>query len=600
MDVIPAGSRQYRELRELRTQLNAVLNRWPEVEEQARAGLDEGLNIPDMRWALVVAQYNQRRPEAALEEMVREPALEPRSEVEAGLAIQLYRVGSCSPDDVRRVLELAERFAASEQVSGVAFVAALEMSSDMELSDSLLGRLRTFQSDFFERFPDSNIVRRFEADNVEALLGRLSEHLEETLAPGAKEYEEITQGVISGNLPYGFISAFAGKPYAEALIKRAAGFLPISSANTEISALEQEAAEQALDGPVVAETSALHTLELLRLDSKKLLANLSRILVPAEVLDDAIATRQVLNLRSTGMMGWDTQSNQPTLTEIDEERAEALATMAERLVNRVRECDIVTSRSRRARVHEIPEVARPWLVPIEIAKERNLPLLSDDFVLRAAARSEGVAAFSTLDLVTVSVAAGELKDEDYKAVLADLRRNYAADLPLDQEEILRLAAEDGWQPGPAALVLTRPAFWREPVSALSFYNKCISGVLTHEQSLLPGWCGAAIQGFSHGWPPAIVTRRAGRVLAHTMMMSSVVSEELKVALFSPLLKESRRVARSLGGDDALPAAAESLREMLEDTVGVANAAQVFAKLVDGLEGADRSVALKVFLQPPQT
>lgn len=600
MDALPAGSRQYRELRELRIQLSALLDKWPEVEEQARAGLSEGMNIPDMRWALVVAQYNQRHPEAALEEMVREPALEPRSEMEAGLAIQLYRLGSRTSDDVRRVLELAERFAASEQVSGAAFVAALEMSSDMELSDSLLGRLRTFHSDFFERFPDSDFVRRFEADDVEALLGRLSEHLKETLALGAQQYEEITQGVISGNLPYGFISAFAGKSYAEALIKRAAGFLPISSANTEIAVLEREAAEQALNGPVVAETSALHTLELLRLDSKKLLANFSRLLVPAEVLDDAIAARQVLNLRSTGMMGWDAQSNRPTLTEVDEDQAEALAKMAEHLVSRVRECDIVTSRPRSARVSEIPEVARPWLVPIEMAKERNLPLLSDDFVLRAAARSEGVAAFSTLNLITVLVDDGELEEKDLKAVLTDLRRNYAADLPLDQEEILRLAAEDGWQPGPAALVLTRPTLWQEPVSALSFYNKCISGVLAHEQSLLPGWCGAAIMGFGHGWPPAIVTRRAGRVLAHTMMTSSVVSGELKVALFSPLLKESRRVVRSLGGDDPLPATAESLREMLEATVGVANASQMFAKLVDGLEGADRSVALQVFLQPPKT
>lgn len=300
------------------------------------------------------------------------------------------------------------------------------------------------------------------------------------------------------------------------------------------------------------------------------------------------------------MMGWDAQSNRPTLTEVDEDQAEALAKMAQHLVTRVRECNIVTSRPQSARVHEIPEVARPWLVPIEMAKERNLPLLSDDFVLRAAARSEGVAAFSTLDLVTMLVDDGELEEKDLKAVLTDLRRNYAADLLLDQEEVLRLAAEDGWQPGPAALVLARPTLWQEPVSALSFYNKCISGVLAHEQSLLAGWCGAAIMGFGHGWPPAIVTRRAGRVLAHTMMTSSVVSGELKVALFSPLLKESRRVARNLGGDDPLPAAAESLREMLEATVGVANASQMFAKLVDGLEGADRSIALKVFLQPPKT
>jgi hypothetical protein len=137
-----------------------------------------------------------------------------------------------------------------------------------------------------------------------------------------------------------------------------------------------------------------------------------------------------------------------------------------------------------------------------------------------------------------------------------------------------------------------------PVSALSFYNRCISELLAHEKSLLPGWCGAAILGFARSCPP-IVTRRAGRVLAHTVLMSSVMAQDLKDSLFPSLLTESRRVAQTLGGSDPLSATAETLREMLEATVGVANASQVFAKLIDGLEGEDRAIALKAFLQPPR-
>lgn len=509
-------------------------------------------------------------------------------------------LGSHTPDSVRRVLDLADRFAASEEVSAAAFMAVIEMSLHTEISTSLLGRLRAFQSDFFERFPDSEYIRRLQADDPEAAAGKLIEHLEETLAHEAQEYEEVTQEVIAGNRPYGFLSAAAGKPYAEALIKRAAGFLPVSSGNAEIALSEREAAKQALDRLVVAETSALHTLGLLRLDPNKLLANFSRVLVPAEVLDDALAAREALNLRNTSMMGWDARSNRPTLSEIDQEQAEWLANMAERLVSRVRACDIVMSRPREAQGQAIPEAARPWFRPIQVAKERGLPLLSDDFVLRAAARSEGVAAFGTLDLINVLVNDGELEEEDLKAVLMDLRRNYAADLPFDEEQILALAAEDAWRPGPAAAVLARPALWQDPVSALSFYNKCVSGVLAHEESLLPGWCAAAVLGFGRNWPPAIATRRAGRVLAHTMMMSFVISGELKVNLFSPLLGATRQGAQSLGGGDPLPAAVESLREMLEATIGAANTPQVFTKFVDGLEDADRLAALRVFLQPTRT
>ncbi len=81
----------------------------------------------------------------------------------------------------------------------------------------------------------------------------------------------------------------------------------------------------------------------------------------------------------------------------------------------------------------------------------------------------------------------------------------------------------------------------------------------------------------------------------------MASGELIISLFSSLLSESRQITQSLGGGDPIPIAAESLREMLEATVGVANASQVFAKLVEeGLDVADRSVALEVFLRPPRT
>jgi hypothetical protein len=78
-----------------------------------------------------------------------------------------------------------------------------------------------------------------------------------------------------------------------------------------------------------------------------------------------------------------------------------------------------------------------------------------------------------------------------------------------------------------------------------------------------------------------------------------MAQELKDSLFPSLLTESRRVAQTLGGSDPLSATAETLREMLEATVGVADASQVFAKLIDGLEGEDRAIALKAFLQPPR-
>jgi hypothetical protein len=88
--------------------------------------------------------------------------------------------------------------------------------------------------------------------------------------------------------------------------------------------------------------------------------------------------------------------------------------------------------------------------------------------------------------------------------------------------------------------------------------------------------------------------------AHVREQGSYQSSQRKRTFvqFSTCTK-GQDLRRSLG-DDPLPAAVEPLREMLEATVGVANTSQVFAKLVNGLDGADRSAALKLFLNPSQS
>lgn len=597
MDAVRAGSRVHQELRKLRVELAARLEDWPGVEEQSRAGLEEGIALPGMRWALVAALYNQRQPEAALKAMIREPALEPRDEQEGLLAINLYRLGSESPEAVRSVLDLADLFAASEQASAAAFMAAHEIAADLELPASLLGRLRTSSENFFQRFPESELLSRIEVD---AEFQNLTDHLEKTLAPGADQQEEVLRGVIVGRLPYGFLSAFAGRTYTEALIKKAAGFLPVASADESTLSVEREAAQGALDGAVVAEASPLHVLGLLGMDPGELLANFSRVLVPGVVVDDAVSAREFLSLRSTAMMSWDTESNRPMLTEFSEEQVEVWAVEATALVDRLRaHCEVFSPRGPEQGGRVVPERARPWAVPVEAAREKGLPLYSDDFVLRAMARSEAVPTFGTLSLLNVLAGKGQIGEDSLRGAIMSLRRNYAADLPFDAEQILTLAAEDGWQAGPGAHTLTRPAFWRDPQRGFSLYQRCLEEVLHNAETSLPNWCAAATLGFSRNWPAALAARRAGRILAFTVLMSSIQSSGLRPDLFPPLLKTSRQAARTLGLGDTLPATVEALKETIEETFGVPRAAPIFAKLVEGLDVAERTAALQVFLRPPR-
>lgn len=597
MDAVHAGSRTHRELRKLRVELAGRLGDWPGVEEQARASLEEGMDLPGMRWALVAALYNQGRLEPALKAMTREPALEPRGEQEGLLAIDLYRLGPKTPEAVRKVLDLADLFAASEQVSAAGFMAAHEIAADLELPANLLARLRTSSENFFRRFPESGFLKRIEVDDE---FQGLNDFLRAKLSPDAGRLDDVLRGVVAGQLPYGFLSALAGRSYAEAIIKKAAGFLPVASTDESTVCVEREAAEEALDGAVVAEASALHVLGLVGMNPGELLANFSRVLVPGVVLNDAIAARESLSLRSTALMGWDAESDRPVLTEFSEEQADGWAIEAAALVERLRTyCEVFSPHGPGQGGRVVPERARPWALPAEAAREKRLPLYSDDFVLRAMARLEGVQAFGTLSLLNALAA----KDRIGVRSLADatmlLRRNYAADLPFDAEHILALAAEDGWRTGPGSFSLARPVLWQDSQRAFSLYQKCIEAVLAHDATLLPAWCAAATAGFARSLPTAVAAQRAGTILAYTILMGSVLSGGLRPDLFAPSLQTSRRAARVLGLEDTLPSAVEVLKDMMEDAFGVPEAGAAFARLAEGLDAEDRTAALRVFLRPPR-
>ncbi len=89
--------------------------------------------------------------------------------------------------------------------------------------------------------------------------------------------------------------------------------------------------------------------------------------------------------------------------------------------------------------------------------ENQLPLWCDDIALRHKARQADVTTFSLLDLITVLAADGTAFDQP--ATYRRLAGQYAVDLPLSAADITTLAADTGWQPGPAHTALARPGWW---------------------------------------------------------------------------------------------------------------------------------------------
>jgi len=95
---------------------------------------------------------------------------------------------------------------------------------------------------------------------------------------------------------------------------------------------------------------------------------------------------------------------------------------------------------------------------LAIARESGLPLWCDDMALRQQARHRGLPAFSLLDLITELTSQGTPVSQH--AVYRRLAAHYVVDLPLDADDLIAIAVNGDWYPGPAHTAITRPAWWQ--------------------------------------------------------------------------------------------------------------------------------------------
>jgi len=181
--------------------------------------------------------------------------------------------------------------------------------------------------------------------------------------------------------------------------------------------------------------------------------------LPAPVRDDIARARSSLAMKSTTRLGWDTRQQRPVVSETSLEEAHADA--AEQVWANVRGLQVapVADATRRGR----------WLSVITVAQDLGLPIWADDVVMRRLARSMGIPAFGSLDLVrTFENEAG------VAAAVTSFRENRVVDLPI-YEPWPVMAHRAQWRvDSPFAIAISRPAAWRN-----------IPGAFTEFQSLMP-------------------------------------------------------------------------------------------------------------------
>ena len=578
--IAPPKSRLARDARALTIEIHSKMRDWPSVAQHASAAISDGFDEPDFRWALLWAQFSRRDVERARMTYQAAP-VQPRNDDDAILLTQLLRTAPPTHTVVGQLLDLAESHLESEHVSAAAFMAVLEVSRALELSPDLSRRLQDAGESFFQTWPASQLLYRIDATDIQNVV----DHLRDTLRPASGLIEDTAKKVQLGHLPYGLLAAVVGRSVAEALVKNAAGCIPIGDGNEAIVHAEEQAASAAMDRQVVCDTSAFVGCLRTDLDPARLYSAFSMVVATTATLDDAFMAADALRLRSTSNLGWNSRDERPRITEVNEDVADAWAAEAERLLTQIKGTSVRPAPEDR---NERPAL-EALLAPIRLAKHLGLPLWSDERAVRALARSEGITAFGTLSVLRNLNTSGSVSDADVRAASVQLLRHGMVDFYVAPEDLRAIATSEGSGAQPAALFLSRPSAWENPAEALDLYRDGLNASLVGDKLLTPrDWAYAAALG-------AARASHAPCDLPAMTLLSGFSSLDINPTHLPGLLAGVREAASHLECDDPLPTAARLLAQSLRRTFPEGEAGQAFVRLMSQLDPDDRTTALRVFL-----
>lgn len=310
-------------------QLAFAMGDWGEAESLAKTlNADHGPR-PDFRWALVAALKNQGRLDEAWSAMRDAEPLEPRNPQEAKLWMGLNGHYSTAETDVMRTLTITRRFREDEDVLSAAILAVMRIEQRVELAPSTIAETQLLTTSFVERFPDSKIFRKVQIDDP----AELQQIMKEQLEPAHRPYQELREAASAGQVRVGFLAAAVGRPYGEALVRRAAGFMVIYDPTPAVMEHEWAALRSALNRSVAIDTAAIHTLSLLpRLVQEKVFALFHRCEFSGFGMLDLHATVGSLSMRSQGTFVWDPASQAVRAVALSQEDSEILLARAQAMV----------------------------------------------------------------------------------------------------------------------------------------------------------------------------------------------------------------------------------------------------------------------------
>ena len=192
------------------------LKDWPKLETYGRSFASRFPDHSDGPWQVAHAMHIQGRNQEAWGYLI-EHDLTPSDDRQAMLEIAIHNNLQSPVGGVERMLRTASQFLETEEVAAAALLALMVFKEGQKpLADDQKTQVAAIQTQFLEKYPNSNIVWQVEASTFEELKEALDDMAKER-GDNNDDLQLLNQ-VWQGHMPYGMLGIFYESPYAELLL----------------------------------------------------------------------------------------------------------------------------------------------------------------------------------------------------------------------------------------------------------------------------------------------------------------------------------------------------------------------------------------------
>jgi hypothetical protein len=554
---------------------------WAEMAIRSRAWIEDLGASPRNRWHLALALYQGGDRQGSWRVLQDAPTLEPSTASQARLWIILAAHEAPSPGVADRIVALVDGFRDDKDLA-MAAVAVFFGRGDTVWGDVSPETVARFQAFLTAHAVEFGSEEKAAIYVVTGTPEEMLEKLRPSLLANAHAIKEMTAKVRQG-WPYGLLASVGGRPYAAALMHRAAGCWPIATLDAARTESEAQVARSSLGTTVAIDTSTLVVGGHLRQLWPQFRASFARLELPSTAHHDILSAVEEFRAPAHGTLYFETSANAVRMSDTDSDARQRLLDQGEWVAAEVAEVNVADWPQIVALTEGLDDAFLPWLAPLDMAKARGLPLWCDDVGLRSLAAGEGVPAFGTTALIAALVAEGRLQTGAAQGALRQLRQEYAVDLPFDADWLRLSAAAEDWRPGPAAFYFTRPAAWVTFEQTYALWSDLARSAAMADPVQVAGWVHAAAYGVSG----AVSADKASNVIA-VLAANGIAAARFDGEAIAACAARVREVALAEGVPNPVPTLLAILVRHLTDAVGPETAARLVTSL--HLADPDRAVA----------